>query len=139
MKTTKILSVISFVLIVLGASAINPDHVSQVANPSSTGNIKYTVTLHVNAPVFPSYANFYIVLKDGSGQYISRPQKVGSATVFYFSEIGPVRGSRVASLIEVPQEGAYIPFYCNPDIKTGLFRNGVTYMFNLYPSFQQPN
>jgi hypothetical protein len=141
MKTMKILSVISLVLIGLGAAAIKPNQPGQsgISQPPG-GNIKHQVVLHVSATVSMPAAHFYVVITDGNGRQIARPQLVVPGVVkYYFSEMGPVNGTRIVRLIEKPSGDSFIPYSCEPDAKTGLFRNGVTYIFNLYPSLAQPD
>ena len=55
-----------------------------------------------------------------------------------FNESGPKTGTRTASMIFAPLGTAILPFYCAPDSKTGIFKNGATYPFNLYPTLDPP-
>ncbi len=139
MKTTKILSVLSLVLIAFAASAINPKLSSNNPQPL-TGNIKYKVVIHANASVsIPTANNFWVVLSDGNGRRIGSTHFEFGIDTYYFSEAGPVSGSRIARVVIESHGGAVSPFYCNPDAKWGTFRNGATYQFNMYPRTSVPD
>jgi hypothetical protein len=140
MKTLKTIAILSFILIVFAAEAINPVQ-SNSANPQPiTGNIKYKVVIHVNPSLsVPTSTTFWVVLSDGNGRRIGIQEYVMGVNTYYFSEPGPATGARVARVIIEPHGGAVTPFYCNPDVKYGTFRNGVTYQFNMYPKTSSPD
>ena len=140
MKTLKLLSVISFALMVFAASAIKPAEVSSMNTATPTpGNIKYQVTIHVPADLSLPNVHFFVVMTDGNGRRIAAPQQaVTGINTYYFSELGPVTGTRIARLVEAHISDSYMPFTCNPDVKTGIFKNGYMYDFNLWPSSSLP-
>jgi hypothetical protein len=53
-------------------------------------------------------------------------------STYTFNEFGPVRGTRTASLIINHLPISDFTIYCAPESETGIFKNGVTYLFDLY-------
>ncbi len=136
----KFLAIISFALIALGAIATNPSKGNSTkAGQITGGNIKYTVTIHVNPELIIPKLHFYLVITDENNRRIADAQQVEFGKWTYqFSETGPVSGTRIARLIQTTADDAYMPYSCGPDVKWGTFRNGITYMFNLYPTREIP-
>ncbi len=136
----KLFAIISFALIVLGANASNPSlNTSKTPDQTIPGNIRYSVTIHVTPGVIIPKMHFYVVLTDQNNRRVADAQQVEFGKWTYqFTEMGPVSGIRVAHLIETTADDAFMPYSCSPDIKSGTFRNGVTYMFNLYPTREIP-
>jgi len=135
MKTLRITLAIVLLLFVAGTYAMNPTTAGPTGhNEPLFGNIKYQVNLHVNPSIGITCDKFFIVLTDENNRIIDKPQHVEwGVTAYYFSETGPVMGTRIARLYESPVGGPVVPFSCDPDVKTGTFHNGVVYIFNLYP------
>jgi hypothetical protein len=132
MKTiAKTIVAISILMISLQVIAAN--------NPVSTGQVHYQVQIH-NPKDLPFYSgNIYVAMTNERGILVAPVQAVHSGiSTYYFNESGPKTGTRTASLIYNPMGTASLPFYCAPDSKTGIFKNGATYLFNLYPTFNPP-
>ncbi|MCX6245042.1 MAG: hypothetical protein NTU98_10095 [Bacteroidetes bacterium] len=102
----------------------------------STGTIIYQVTVHVSNDI-PMIGNYYYVaVMDGQGKLVAPVQMYNSGKMTYtFLEAGPVKGTRVATLIPVPNaENPDAHFIVPPDVKTGVFAPGSIYNFNLWPT-----
>ena len=136
----KLLTAISFVLIVLGATAANPTlGTTNNQGQITPGNIKNTVTIQVNQEANLPKLHFILFITDENNRHIGGAQLVEPGTWKYqFSEQGPVTGIRIAHLVQSTSDDTLMPFSCNPDVKSGTFRNGVVYNFNLYPTRALP-
>lgn len=100
--------------------------------------VNYQVNIHLGLET--QLCNTYLVeVVDGNGVPVA-PAKpfVSGVSRYVFSERGPVTGTRVAVLIKAPYDynvctqGLVTP----PDVITGSFLNGRTYIFDLYPEVQ---
>jgi hypothetical protein len=139
MKTVKILSVLSLVLIFATANAIIPGDLDSKAPKPLAGNIKYKVVVHATPDLtMPGSGNYLVVMSDGNGRRIGTQYFIPGVLTYFFSERGPVNGTRVVRII-IETHGGVVPFYCNPDVKYGTFRDGVTYQFNMYPKTSVPD
>jgi hypothetical protein len=144
MKATKFLAAAALALIVISAAASNPSTTaagkvnSPDPNTPPDGNIKYEVLIHAPSNLSLPDIHFFVVLTDGNGRRIAYQQFVPGINTYQFSEAGPVNGTRIVKLVESNINVTYLPFSCNPDVKTGIFRNGVIYKFNLYPTMAMP-
>ncbi len=134
MKTLKALILLSLGLVFLGASAFNP----RVSDSSSLlppqGVIKYQVSLYVEQQfiTLPG-VHFFIILTDEHGRRIGLQQIRPGFQTYFFSEVGPVSGTRIAWLVEGHMDQSFMTFTCAPDVRSGLFLNNLIYNFNLFP------
>ena len=132
MKTLKIFAILSLALIFNGVNAVY----SRTNNNTEKGIVPGVITYQVNihAPNYPviSSEQVYVVMTDENGNPVARPQVFKTGTwVYTFNEAGPVKGARIARL-EL-SGGRTFNEYPYPDIQKGIFLNGESYMFNLYP------
>jgi hypothetical protein len=140
MKTMKLFSVISLVLFAFAATAAKPESLNGKSHLPNGTTVKHKVVVHTNPSLsLPTTNDFWIVLSDGNGRRIGAAKYDAGVAAYYFSEPGPVTGVRIARVIIVPRGGALSPFFCDPDVKFGTFRNGVTYQFNMYPKTSCPD
>ena len=77
----------------------------------------------------------YVAMTDENGRPVDQVQRFKTGTyTYFFSETGPVQGTRVARLVNDPIVPTTLNFYCAPDAQTGKFLPGDIYVFDLYPS-----
>ena len=132
MKTiAKTLVAISILMISLQVIAAN--------NQIGTGQVHYKVQIHLKKALPLNTGNIYVAMTNERGILVAPVQAVRPGLFTYdFNESGPRTGTRTASMIFAPLGTAILPFYCAPDSKTGIFKNGATYPFNLYPTLDPP-
>jgi hypothetical protein len=133
MKTTKILSAISLILIFAANSLFASRNT--IGDPGSVEKQKLvTYEVKVNfAPNFPGATSHYMILiTDGQGRQFGPGQEYHPGINTYtFTEAGSFRGTRIAAMVPLHanQSGWYIP----PSVIKGNFVGGQTYIFNLTP------
>jgi hypothetical protein len=132
MKTiAKTLIAISILMISLQVIAAN--------NQVGTGQVHYKVQIHNPKDILFNSGNIYVAITYERGILVAPVQAVRPGLSTYdFNESGPKTGTRTASLIYNPLGTSTLIFSCAPDSKTGIFKNGVTYLFNLYPTINPP-
>jgi hypothetical protein len=142
MKTTKIFSLLSLIIIFAGVTSgfCNGFENRNSQNPVLPG-ITYQVTIHL--PTFTKdICNPYLVqILDETGRLVAPAQVfIKGINKYVFYETGPALGrTRMAVLIPVGYPHHYIcpnDFFTLPDVKMGPFKSAQTYSFDLYPSFQ---
>jgi hypothetical protein len=142
MKTTKIFSVLSLVLIFAGVNAIYADNNPNVKSKKpDVPNIRYEVAIHLSLGV--SLCNtYYVQITDESGR-LAAPRQVfvAGTSKYVFNELFSVPGrARIASLV-LPSN--FDPYLCpnnlitKPDVEMGPFLPGRTVSFDLYPLIQK--
>jgi hypothetical protein len=138
MKTTKILSVISFALIFVGMTTVFATNNNGPTPIEQLAGINYKVLLHSDFMSNPS-GTYVIQITDESGRLVAAPQVWVPGVNIYtfrerFSAVSTPGTRRVAKLISV--KGPYLPgappVYAAPDVKVGPFLSGHTYYFNLF-------
>jgi hypothetical protein len=138
MKTTKFLSVLIFALIFLG---VNQGFSKKVETPVSIStSITYEVFIHPSFTTNPCGA-YLVEIVDQNGRLVATAQeyKPGIDKYTFHESIPSIQVSqprRAAMLVPVVFPGDFVcefPLSTRPDVKTGPFRTGQTYMFNLYP------
>src|SRR5665647_993376 len=102
MKTTKILSAISLVL-VLAANSLFANRINDPGSDLMQKLITYVVKVH-QAPNFPSAnARYLIVITDEHGRKVVPAQQFHPGVWSYtFKEAGTLRGTRIAVMIPYP-------------------------------------
>ena len=144
MKTTKFFSILSLALIFVGVTAGFSKKVEPPSSKSlqNTGII-YQVSIHTDLSATP--CNTYLVqIVDETGRLVAPPQVFSLGINKYsfnekISTVTNVHSRRVAMLISVKYPDHYVctsPLFTLPDVKTGPFWAGQTYIFNLYPKNQ---
>ena len=142
MKTTKILSVISLVLILSAAIYASPTAIGkQTGNVPESPKIHYVVNINIQNDVQP--CNLYLIkILDGEGKPVAEPRAyVAGVSKYDLYESGPKAGVRIAVLSMYTYGDHYIcdkEFFTAPAALTGKFNNGQTYRFVLSPKLQQP-
>jgi hypothetical protein len=131
MKTiAKILVAISILMISLQVIA---------ANQIGTVQVHYKVQIHLPKGFPPNSGNIFVAMTDERGILVAPVQAVHPGLSTYdFNESGPARGTRTASLIYSPVGTSNFTIFCAPESQTGLFKNGVTYLFDLYVKLLVP-
>jgi hypothetical protein len=130
MKTiAKSLIAISILMISFQANAGKETNV--ITNTANA--INYKVVVHMDRLTPSALRDVFVTMTDESGRLIAPPQLiVPGKTVYNFYEAGPVRATRIAKISNVRR-----PLYMNmiqglEELKTRVFENGTTYLFNLY-------
>jgi hypothetical protein len=137
-KTFMIL--ISFVL-VLGLSSFSHSHkkVKERTNqPGPSADITYVVSVYAPAGM-QSCGTYYVTVRDEFGFPIgAQIQYQAGITDYVFREQGPVQGTRTAVLTEnlSAVSACNQVLYTQPASMKSNFRNGSSYLFELYPSYQ---
>jgi hypothetical protein len=129
-----------FFLFLLSASTVS---LAKKKPGKATSNqypgITYVVT--ITPPETSGLCHSYrIFMADEAGNQVSSSKifQIGIDT-YIFHEYGPIAGIRTAKLERVNRSA---PYRCQqvlqtlPDMQSGEFRNGSTYMFHLHPSLQ---
>jgi hypothetical protein len=143
MKTTKLFTILSLLMIFAGTSAVYSDNLpSGKTQMQKMNNIRYEVNVYQFSHI--DLCNTYLVqVKDETGRLVAPPKTfVPGIQRYIFTEIGPARGKvRVAMLILSP----FIdPVVCQiqigalPDVKMGSFLPGQTYSFELLLQVNAP-
>ena len=142
MKTNKIFSVLSLVLIFAAVTSSFCGAIDNKNNPVASNSL---VRYHVNVILQGEkpLCNIWLVeIIDGNGRLVA-PAKpyVSGVTGYDFFERGPVSGARVAVLLKNQFGDRYIcetELFTNPAILFGPFLTGQTYRFDLFPTSQAP-
>ena len=139
MKTTKIFTVLSLVLIFVGVTAgFSTKHETPKSKTLPGIGIMYQVILHQGLSTQP--CNTYLIqVVDETGRLVAPVQVfVPGINRYYFNEkfsaMGSLASRRVAMLVRVKDHYAPCssPVFAVPDVKAGPFWSGQTYFFNLY-------
>ena len=115
----------------------------KIAPVNAARTITYLVNIHILSSL--SLCNAYLVeMTDGNGNLVAEPKTyIQGINVYEFHEAGPVQGMRVAKMVPVVNEGlpiCSVILTTRPDvlIPERGFRNGMTYIFDLYPNNLKP-
>jgi hypothetical protein len=143
MKTTKLFTVLSLILIFVGINTVYPGN-GLIDKPQMTRkiNIKYEVNVYLFSRI--DLCNTYLVqVTDETGRLVAPPKIfVPGVSRYIFAEEGPAQGKvRVAMLLIAPDADPYIcPIHigARPDVKMGPFLQGETYPFVLRPILTAP-
>jgi hypothetical protein len=143
MKTARLLSAITFAVLIFGASVIYAGNPGTLNGNRMGGTlIRHQVNIYFTREI--SWCNTYFIqLTNKDGESISTSQRfIPGVNTYTFYEAGPVTGVRMAKLVISPRMGHYIclpEIWTAPDIKIGTFENGETYIYNLYPQNVPPD
>jgi hypothetical protein len=142
MKTTKIYTVLSLVLIF---AAVTSTFASAIGKITSDGTVNKGIRHQVNVSISvekPLCNTYLIEIRDGHGQLIAPAQRfVPGVSKYEFFERGPASGVRVAKLVRAEYGDRYIceyELFTTPAFVAGPFLTGQTYRYDLFPSLQ-PN
>jgi len=131
MKTTKILSALSLVLI-FAANSVYANLINDPGSQTMQKMVTYVVKVNF-APNFPGATGHYLVaITDEHGRKVVPAQPFHPGLWSYtFKEAGSFRGTRIAVMVPYPasQAGWVIP----PCVLKATFIGGATYQFNLAP------
>lgn len=143
MKTLIILSIISLVLIVIGIDMAFANSIGNKNAKVLSLKVKYQVDVHYSAPPAADLADDnsgyiicggIVVITDEKGRPVAPAQALlPGVTSYYFSEAGPVSGSRIARLIKDPHLFCPRPAPSNiiEDMIMGQFSPGPVYRFKV--------
>jgi len=104
-------------------------------SPFSITMIRYEVIVHFAKDMGQITCPLVVTVTDPEGNLIAPPQSfIPGRDIYNFFERGPVTGGRVAHIYIAPgfEGGTCVPV-SGTDSKKGIFENGKTYKFNLYP------
>ena len=142
MKTTKFISVLSFVILFSGVTAgFSKGIDNRKTQASIMPGITYGVTIHFQ-DLTKKICNPYLVqIIDETGRLVAPAQVfIKGINKYVFYEKAPALGrTRMAVLIPVNYSQHFVcpnDFFTLPDIKMGPFKTGQTYTFDLYPTIQ---
>jgi hypothetical protein len=142
MKTTKISSVLSLVLIL---SALNSIFAAAIDKNTGQVALSAVVRYHVNIQFSTDkpLCNLWMVrIIDENGRQVAPPKAYTVGVTSYdFVERGPGKGTRIAVLVKY-EYGDHLQcateLFTAPAVLTGTFSNGQTYRFDLFPTSQAP-
>jgi hypothetical protein len=144
MKTTKLFSVLSLALMVIGINAaFTKNAMTDDPKGFHTASVSYDVYVHLVAD--NNLCNVYLVqVTDEKGRLVAPLQRFEpGVTKYNFHEQGMMRGKmRIATLIAATYPHHYVcvnDLYTAPAAKEGPFLYGHTYSFDLYPVTVMPN
>ena len=140
MKTIKYITILSLVMIFLGANAKNKT--TDRAQMKVKSNIRYEVVVTLNTRI-DLCNTYYIQVTDETGRVVAQPKIFDPAKQKYlFTEDGPAAGKlRVAELVLASDVDPYLcPVHigARPDVKIGPFLQGDIYSFVLRPFVKAP-
>ena len=134
MKTAKFIFALSLALIfVAGFNTVNARDKSK-ASPAAISARAVTYNVKVACTNFyPLHLSQYeVVMTDANGLQIGESQTYHPGiSNYYFTEPGPVHGTRVARMVQMPLGPK--SFNIRPCVKTGIFNGGATYIFVIVP------
>ena len=143
MKTIKLLSILSLIMILSGAKSSYSDNVPTNNPRVSTMNvIRYEVNVYLFSRI--ELCNTYLIeVTDETGRPVAPPKTfVPGIQRYIFTETGPAQGKlRVARLVLSPDVD---PVVCRvqigarDDVKMGPFKPGQSYPFVLRPFLTVP-
>ena len=131
MKTTKIISALSLVL-VFAANSLFANRIGDPGTPDKLKLVTYEVKVNFAANFPGANARYLVVITDGTGRKVVPAQAFHTGVSKYtFKEAGTIKGTRVAIMVplNVKPNGWVIP----PSVKKGIFVGGSTYRFELTP------
>jgi hypothetical protein len=142
MKTTKLLTIISLVIMLTGANAaFSKDFGNRNSQTSIMPGITHQVLIHFQ-DLSKDICNPYLVqIIDETGRLIAPAQVfIKGINKYSFYEKAPALGrTRMAVLIPVGYPQHFVcpnDFFTLPDVKMSPFKTGQTYMYDLYPTIQ---
>lgn len=130
MKTTRIISALSLVLVFAATSLF----ANRISDPPADKRQSVSYEVKVNfAPNFPGAGGQYLIaITDETGRRMvpAKPYHPG-VSVYTFKEAGDFKGTRIAVLIPYPanQSG----WTATPCVLNGWFAGGASYRFVLTP------
>lgn len=127
---------IAKILIALSILIISLHSIAVASGGPGPNQITYKVQILGQPPHIPNLnLTLLIGITDENNRLVAPYQQFKKGTyAYYFYENGPVKGTRVAHMINVnrgPTQLYY--FYCAPNSQSGSFAPGQTYIFDLYP------
>ena len=129
MKTTKIISALSLVLIFAAANSLFVRGNTKSIPEDRLKVITYVVKVD-NINLISDNRHYLIIMTDGAGRQISSSQTFRPGLSSYiFKELGNVRGTRVAMMVQEPSAPGSAAI--SSSSKTGTFFGGQTYLFRL--------
>ena len=138
MKTLKIISVLTLLLIIAGGSSAKSKNTPFDNNKQvNRAIIRYEV--YINIEKIENFCSSYLVqISDENGNPVASPQVyIPGVNKYVFTETSPVKAKLRVASFEILQNsgvmGCPINIISKPDIKTGPFHPFETYYFNLYP------
>jgi hypothetical protein len=141
MKTTKLLSVLSLVMIFAVNVAYSKNGPSRTPDATSKTTIRYEVTIH-NLNAFNLCNTYQVQVTDENGRLVAAPTTfVPGINKYTFFEEGPAKGRlRMANLVLSPYTDRIVcpvNFTLRPAVILWPFLGGNTYSLNLYPVLQE--
>jgi hypothetical protein len=135
MKTRTLLRAFSLGLMIFGMTAV---YARPVESPNPIAQVRQDVTYAVNIIHGDHLAGFncqyYIVVTDERGRAIAPPQQFRPGVWTYtVKELGTVTGTRIAKMVRNTQVICPDALNFAPDSRSGIFKGGATYLFNLVP------
>jgi hypothetical protein len=131
MKTTKIISALSLVL-VFAAGSLFANKINDPGSANKQKLITYEVKINFAANFPGALSHFMVVITDESGRKVVPAQAYHPGVSTYtFKEAGTLRGTRIAVMVPYPANpsGWVVP----PSVKKGTFVGGASYSFELTP------
>jgi hypothetical protein len=143
MKTTKLISILSLIMIFCGANTVYSDNVpTNSPRVSNTNSIRYEVNVYLFSRI--ELCNTYLIqVTDETGRPVAPPKIfVPGIQRYIFTETGPAQGKiRVAMLVLSPDVDPVVCGYqigARDDVKLGPFKPGQSYPFVLRPFLTVP-
>jgi hypothetical protein len=136
MKTRTLLRALSLGLMIIGMTAayatpvVSPNPLAQVK-----GEINYVVNITHGDHLSGFNCQYYIVVTDERGRAVAPPQQFRLGTWSYNikEKTATMTGTRIAKIVLNTQMICPDALNFAPDSKTGTFKDGATYLFNLVP------
>jgi len=131
MKTTKIISALSLVL-VFAANSVFANRINDPGSENRQKLITYEVKVNFAANFPGANAHYLVAITDGTGRKVvpAQPYHPGVST-YTFKEAGNFKGTRIA--VMVPYPAGPTGWIIEPSVKNGMFIGGTTCQFELTP------
>ena len=132
MKTTKIISALSLVL-VFAANSLFANRINDPGSADKQKLITYEVKVNFVANFPSAFSHYMIVITDGTGRKVVPAQAYHQGVSSYtFKEAGNIlKGTRIAVMVPYPANPA--GWIIAPSVKKGMFIGGASYLFELTP------
>jgi hypothetical protein len=146
MKTTTIISALSFALIFTAANAGFAKPIGKPGNHGAnpTVRVKYLVTVNIDISK-PLCDNYLVEILDASGRQVAPAQMyVPGQEIYSFDEqTRQTAGIRIAHLKMIPRGGpehfvCEQELFAQPAVRLINFADRKVYSFDLYAAFRQP-
>jgi hypothetical protein len=137
MKTTKIFSVLSLVLIFTAFSSAFSFNTGKKEVVPANPVVRHQVNIQLESSDLDLCNTYLVEILDGNGRLVATPKRyIPSESKYIFYERGPANGVRVAVLVLAPTHSQFQcerELFTEPVLVFGPFEAGSSYRYDLFP------